>query len=142
MIVVLDTNVVVSGILVPGGAPGKILELWADGTLTVAVSPALIEEYLGVLLRPKFASAGSIEERQGILESFLQLRNTVTVLPKSLITLVPDDPPDNEVLACAAASGAACIVSGDRHLLSLGKFGATPILTPAAFLEKFFGRRT
>ncbi len=142
MIVVLDTNVVVSGILVPGGPPGKVLELWADGILRVAVSPALLEEYLGVLLRPKFNSAGSSEGRQKVLESFLQLRNTVAVLPKSLLTVVADDPPDNRVLECAAVCGAACIVSGDRHLLALTKFGTTPILTPAAFLKKFFGRST
>ncbi|MEW6171729.1 MAG: putative toxin-antitoxin system toxin component, PIN family [Bacillota bacterium] len=139
MIVVLDTNVVISGILIPGSPPGKVIDLWADGALTVAVSPALIEEYLGVLLRPKFRGVGSIEERQQLLESFLSLANTVTVLPKSLLNVVAKDPSDNRILECAAASGAGCIVSGDRHLLALERFAAALILKPAVFLEKYYG---
>lgn len=141
MIVVLDTNVVISGILIPGSPPGKIVDLWADGAITVAVSPALFEEYLGVLLRPKFQGVGSIEERQKLLESFLSLANTVTVLPESLLDVITEDPPDNRVLECAAASSAGCIVSGDRHLLALERFAATLILKPAVFLEKYFGSR-
>ncbi|MGQ9511701.1 putative toxin-antitoxin system toxin component, PIN family, partial [Thermodesulfitimonas sp.] len=137
MIVVLDTNVVVSGVLVPGGPPGRVVELWADGAFTVAVSPALIEEYLGVLLRPKFRSAGTAVERKKVIESLLELENTVTVLPKSVLDVVTDDPSDNRVLECAAAAGADYIVSGDQHLLALAKFGATPIVSPAAFLKRF-----
>jgi putative PIN family toxin of toxin-antitoxin system len=139
MIVVLDTNVVISGILIPDSPPGKVVDLWADGALTVAVSPALIEEYLGVLLRPKFRRLGSIEDWQKLLESLLSLANTVTVLPKSLLEVIAEDPPDNRVLKCAAASSAGCIISGDRHLLALERFAAAVILKPAVFLEKYFG---
>jgi putative PIN family toxin of toxin-antitoxin system len=138
MIVVLDTNVVISGILIPDSPPGKVVDLWADGALTVAVSPALIEEYLGVLLRPKFRGVGSIEERQKLLESFLSLANTVTVLPKSLLNVIAEDPPDNRILECAAASSAGCIISGDHHILALERFAAAVILKPAVFLEKYF----
>ena len=141
MIVVLDTNMVVSGILVPGGSPGKVVDLWAHGVFTVAVSPALIKEYLGVLLQPKFQSVGSVEERTKILEALLDLENTVTVLPKRPLNVVGEDPADNRVLECAGASGAECVVSGDRHLLALGQFGPAAILSPAGFLKWFFDRR-
>ncbi|WP_334111205.1 putative toxin-antitoxin system toxin component, PIN family [Thermodesulfitimonas autotrophica] len=141
MTVVLDTNVVVSGILVPAGPPGKIVDLWVDGAFTVAVSPALVKEYLGVLLRPKFRSAGSAAERTRILEALLNLENTVTILPKRPVSAVAEDPADNRVLECAEASGAECIVSGDRHLLALGGFGPAAILSPAGFLKRFFGMR-
>uniref|UniRef100_A0A7C2IV46 Putative toxin-antitoxin system toxin component, PIN family n=1 Tax=Ammonifex degensii TaxID=42838 RepID=A0A7C2IV46_9THEO len=141
MIIVLDTNVVVSGILVPGGPPGKVVDLWVDGAFTVAVSPALVEEYLGVLLRPKFRSAGSAEERAKILEALLGLENTVTVLPKRPVDAVAEDPADNRVLECAEASGAGCVVSGDRHLLALERFGSAVIVSPADFLKRFFGQR-
>jgi len=59
MKVVLDTNVIVSGILVPDGPSGMIVDLWAKGELTVVVSQLLIEEYLDVLLRPKFQKVGT-----------------------------------------------------------------------------------
>lgn len=138
MIVVLDTNVVVSGILVPGGSPGKVVDLWVKGAFTVAVSPTLIREYLGVLLRPKFHGIGSPEERTKILEALLGLENTVTVLPKRPLNVVAEDPADNHVLECTEASGAECVVSGDRHLLALQRFGTAEILSPALFLERFF----
>ncbi|MDI6710461.1 MAG: putative toxin-antitoxin system toxin component, PIN family [Bacillota bacterium] len=136
MIVVLDTNVVVSGILTPGGPAGRVVDLWAEGAFTVAVSPALIEEYIGVLLRPEFRGIGSAGKRTRIVASFLDLANTVTVLPQTPLNVVAGDPADNRVLECAAAAKAAYVVSGDRHLLDLGMFGTTPILSPAGFLEK------
>lgn len=138
MIVVLDTNVVVSGILVSRGAAGRVVDLWIDGAFTVAVSPALIEEYVGVLLRPKFRGIGSAEKRSRIIASFLDLANTVTVLPKHPLNVISDDPADNRILECSEASNASYIVSGDHHLLALGMFGATPILTPGRFLAEAF----
>lgn len=138
MIVVLDTSVVVSDILVPGGPLGKVVDLWMDGAFTVSVSPALIREYLGVLLRPKFQSVGSAEERTKILEALLGLENTVTVLPKCPLNGVAEDPADNCVLECAEAGSAECVVSGDRHLLALRRFGSVVILSPVDFLKRFF----
>lgn len=136
MIVVLDTNVVISGILTSRGPTRRIVDQWADGTFTVAVSPALIEEYIGVLLRPKFNAIGSADIRTQIVASFLNLPNTVTVLPQRVLNVVVDDPSDNYVLACAEASRAKYIVSGDHHLLNLGAFGTISILRPADFLNK------
>ncbi len=49
---------------------------------------------------------------------------------------VKEDPADNEVLACALASRASFIVSGDRHLLALGSFSGIPIVAPEAFMRE------
>lgn len=135
MIVVPDTNVVISGILTPRGAAGQVVDRWVDGAFTVAVSPALIGEYIGVLQRPKFRAAGSVAARTSIVAALLDLANTVTVLPQALIDIITEDPSDNRILECAAAAGATHIVSGDQHLLELKRFGAAPILGPADFLK-------
>lgn len=137
MKVVLDTNVIVSGILVPDGPPGMIVDLWAKGELTVVVSQLLIEEYLEVLLRPKFQKVGTVAERQALLREFLQLDNTVFVYPGLQINVIEDDPEDNHVLECAAEGEVQYIISGDDHLSSVKEFRGIIILTPADFLRRY-----
>ena len=50
--------------------------------------------------------------------------------------VIPDDPDDEKVLACALQGQADLIVSGDRHLLDLGKFQGVSIITARALLER------
>lgn len=76
MKVVLDTNVIISGFLTREGPPATLIDLWAEGRITVVVSQPLIEEYLGVLVRPKFAKAGRPEERLRLLEELIAMDNT------------------------------------------------------------------
>lgn len=135
MRVVLDTNVVISGILIPNGPPGMIVDFWAKGKLTVVISQSLLEEYLEVLLRPRFNKAGTINERQGILEQFLDLENTVLVSPDFQLNVIENDPDDNRVLECALEGGVQYIVSGDEHLLALKEFQGIIIVSPAEFVK-------
>ncbi len=100
------------------------------------MSPALVEEYLGVLLRPKFNSVGPPELRKQVVEAFLSLPNTTVVLPELLLDVLKEDPQDNRVLECAVAAGASFIVSGDRYLLAVAEFSGAPVLDPAGFLER------
>jgi predicted nucleic acid-binding protein len=54
------------------------------------------------------------------------------VQPVAVPRVVPDDAEDDQVLACALAANAELIVSGDKHLLSLGsQYQGMPIVTPA-----------
>jgi len=135
MRVVLDTNVVISGFLSPGGPAASLVDLWAEGKITVLVSPPLVEEYLGVLARPKFDRAGPTAERLHLLQELIALDNTELVVPKEKVAVIKEDPADNLVLECAAAGRADYIVSGDGHLLRLEKFREIPIITPRRFLE-------
>ncbi|NHM28200.1 putative toxin-antitoxin system toxin component, PIN family [Desulfofundulus sp. TPOSR] len=135
MRVVLDTNVVISGILIPNGPPGMIVDFWAKGKLTVVISQSLLEEYLEVLLRPRFNKVGTINERQGILEQFLDLENTVLVSPDFQLNVIENDPDDNRVLECALEGGVQYIVSGDEHLLALKEFQGIIIVSPAEFVK-------
>ncbi|MEW8959264.1 MAG: putative toxin-antitoxin system toxin component, PIN family [Moorella sp. (in: firmicutes)] len=143
MKVVLDTNVVISGMLAPVGPPGKIVDLWADGKIEVVVSPAVITEYMGVFLRPKFAKVGTVEERQQLLEGFINLENTILVLPDVEVNAINADPSDNRFLECAKTGETNSLISGDSHLLALEEYEGIPIITPGQFIETFsLGTRT
>jgi uncharacterized protein len=128
---VLDTNVLISAFVFPGGAPEQVYRRVLDGRITVVTSPPLLSE-LGRILTDKFDWVPSYAE-----EVVAQLvRIAVVVEPTEEVADVTDDPTDNRVLEAAAAGAADLIVSGDRHLLSLGTWRDIPIITPAATMEE------
>lgn len=130
--VVLDTNVVVSGLLF-GGPPRRILELALAGAVEVATSPVL-EEELRRVLEWKFP-----RHRPAIQETLAALQEIMThVISHRTVSAISEDPSDNRVLECALAARADAVVSGDRHLLACGKFRGIPILSPRAFLSRRF----
>lgn len=128
--VVLDTNVLVSGLLVPGSSPERILRQFRDGDWSLAVSPAIIEEYGRVLRRKRFGFP--LEQVEAILAE-IQSRAWV-VIPSRRFNAIPQDPPDNEFLDTAVEARVSFLISGDSHLLALESFHGIPILSPARFL--------
>jgi len=139
MRVVADTNVIVSALLWVG-IPHSILVAAEGARITLCTSPALLEELEGVLRRPKFASrlrelqvdAGELTVRYARLAQ--------VVLPRRVIRLVDKDPADDEVLACALASRAKFIISGDADLLQMRAYRRIPILSPTAFVRQILSR--
>lgn len=132
---VLDTNVLVSGLLWKG-APHSLLEHLRTGALTIVLSPVLLAELSEVLQRPKLAA---IIERAGIdgVTVLADFRNVAEVIePLPLSTPASRDRDDDAVLALAAAARVDVIVSGDDDLLALGSYSGIPILGPAAALRK------
>jgi putative PIN family toxin of toxin-antitoxin system len=130
--VVFDTNVWVSVFM------KKILndELsQVKHELTVYISKDIILEISKVLLYPKIAE---ILRKTGINEKEI-LRalkaNSIMVKPKVKLHVIEEDVEDNKILECALVAGADIIVSGDSHLLKLGKFRKTRILTPREFFD-------
>lgn len=129
--VVLDTNVLVSGLGWPG-ASSKLVKLCLDETLRLVLSSEILRELERVLSYPKFKfSEKDVSEYLDILTQAAEL-----VEPDFRLAAVPDDESDNRILECALAGGADAIVSGDRHLKTLGSYENIPILTPQAFLEE------
>jgi uncharacterized protein len=126
--VVLDTNIIVSA-LIWGGKPLRLLELAAEGTLTLCTSPALIAELADVLSRSHLAER--LSAKQGSIEQALSdyaelaLIFTPTSVPKGVL----DDADDDHVIAAAVAAGADAIISGDSDLLGLGGHDGVAIWT-------------
>jgi len=127
--VVVDTNVLVSAFVFPGGIPEQVYRLAIEGRITLVTSPPLLAE-LGRVLTEKFGWQDDY-----VRAAVAQLvRIGEIVDPVEHVKVVADDPDDDRVLEAAQAAGAALIVSGDRHLLSLGRWGEIAILSPAGFL--------
>ena len=130
----LDTNSLISALLVPPGPSGQIVRQWRAGQFELAVSPDTLAELIDVLHRRHILKKYPISESD--IESYLNyLRNFAEVAPGALVLdAVPDDPKDNHVLAAAIETSCEYIVSGDRHLLDLREFQNIRIVTPREFL--------
>jgi putative PIN family toxin of toxin-antitoxin system len=129
--VVLDTNILVSGIGWPG-FPSRLLDYWTEGLFTLVESPALLGEFRRVLRDEKFAFL----DRDEVQEFFrMAVGKAKVVEPAFRLDVVQADPADNRVLECAIAGHADFIVSGDRHLLRLGQFAGIRIVTARQMID-------
>jgi uncharacterized protein len=128
MRLVLDTNVVASGLLW-GGTPSLLLKAGRELRVVLFTSLPLIAELAEILARKKFERKIDAS-RLSINELVAGYSNLATVVTPALIPpTILDDPDDDQVLACAVGAHADLIVSGDQHLLTLGRFRDIDILT-------------
>lgn len=136
MNVVLDTNVLLSGLMYPNGTPGRILGAWQENRFQLATCEAQLAGIARVLLYPKIAKVlawGELEV-QAFLKQ-LYLRCTVVPIVGVFVANPPKDLADLPLLQCATAGQADALVSGDQHLLSL--VSVYPwIVSPASFAER------
>lgn len=134
MKVVLDTNVLLSGLLAPDGTPGRILHAWLEARFDVAMSIEQLAEIGRVLGYSKIQRKLQWDEQR--IEQFiwqLYIRTDVVNL-HALSVQVPRDPKDMPILATLIVSDADILVTGDRDLLDMrGKY---PIQTPAEFARR------
>lgn len=133
MRLVLNTNVVVSALLW-GGLPYQLLQLAAEGEATLYTSPALVVELNDILDRPQFSQRLAAQGAPAQAISDLYRSFSVSVEPASVPRVVPDDPDDDHVVACAVAAKANAIVTGDKHLLKLVRHEDIAIVTVAQAL--------
>lgn len=131
MKVVLDTNVFISGVFF-SGPPSKILKGWRDGRFILVLSPEILEEYRRVAeaLSKKYPPVDLTE----LLELIVVEADMIQAGP--LKEPVSADPDDDMFIACALASGAKLIVSGDKHLLDVDGYGGIEVLNPKAFVDR------
>jgi putative PIN family toxin of toxin-antitoxin system len=130
--VVLDTNILVSAFVFPGGVPESVYRLALEGRISVVTSPALLAE-LGRVLADKFDW-----ESDRVTEAVeLVARLAEVVRPEVAIREISADPSDDRVLEAAAAGGVEVIVSGDRHLLDLRTWLGIDVVRAKDLLEGF-----
>ena len=131
MKIVLDTNVLVSGIFF-SGPPSEILRAWSRGKVRLVVTREIFDEYWRVAaeLRGGFPDVDVTR----LLE--LILVGAEICAPAKLAGRVCADPDDDKFFACAVASGADVVVSGDKHLLKVSGYRGIPVMTPRMFVDQ------
>ena len=127
--IVLDTNVIVSGILF-GGNPRGVIQSVIEGRSILYISTPILEEIEAVLLRPKFKLNASIV--RNLVYEIEQI--SIFAESKKAINIVKKDPDDNKFIECAIASNSEFIISGDVHLLEIKKYRKIKIITPQEYL--------
>jgi len=129
--IVLDKNVLVSGLLSPFGAPGEIVKMAASGILGVCYDARIISEYRLVLQREKF---GFDFVKINIFMEQIKLDGELIITEPLRFNLPDKD--DEPFLEVAIAAGVNYLITGNKkHFPS--KVGVVEILSPSEFIEKY-----
>jgi len=132
---VLDTNVLVSGLVAEHGLPRQILDAWLEGRYILVTSLYLIEELIHVLSYPRIAERIRLDDAE-LAAILAALLFKAEVVPGQLrLPGVTRDPKDDAVVACAKEGEADVIVSGDQDLLVLGEYEGIRVVTPRRYVE-------
>ena len=135
--VVIDTNVIVSGIISRKGAPAEILNAWRERHFLLLISPAIVAEVRSVLGYPRIREKYTLSDQE--IDQMISLLEHDAMLVPGIADVagsLPADSQDEMFLACAVDGGADVIVSGDHHLLDLGEYQDIPIIKARRFLEQ------
>lgn len=134
MRVVLDTNVLLSGLMFPDGAPGRVVAAWREARFDVVMSVHQLAEIGRALAYPRIRRVLGWDDQR--IERFIrQIYVRVQIVDLHGITVeVPADPDDAPILATLVAGKADVLVTGDGDLLALHE--RFPIQTPSDFVRK------
>ena len=134
MRVILDTNLLLSALISPHGAPHVIWSAWRSGRFDLVTSNSQLNEMRRASRYPKFRSILQ-PNRVGTMVNHLHRAVVLDRLPAKVNT---DDPDDAFLLAMALESEADYLVTGDHRagLLARGHIGRTRIVTPKQFVEE------
>ena len=131
MKIVVDTNVIISGVFF-GGAPGDVLNAIVESRVKAYATAEIVEEYLEIIDE-------MLSRKQGKIN-----RNLLTPLVDSLEVIeteshieVSRDPEDDKFIECAKDAKAMYIVSGDKDLLVLEKYENIEIITAKEFCNRY-----
>ena len=135
MRIVLDTNVIVSGLLSPFGPPGEIVRMVSSGALILCLDARLLAEYDEVLGRPKF---GFDPDSVAAFLDYVDFKSEV-VASQPLNNRLPDLD-DEPFLEVALASGAECLVTGNLAHFPADLRSGVSVLSPAEFVVALRGQ--
>jgi len=131
--VVLDTNVLLSGIAYPASIPGKILSAWRGGSIDLLLSAYILDELRRVLPRLAHRHGLSGAEIDDLVDALAIQAEIVEPEPSNNPRLrdAADEPVLDTLLAALTISEADYLITGDKDLLAVAE--RFPILTPAQF---------
>lgn len=138
MQVVLDTNVLVSGLAFPSGPPGRIVSAWRAGAFSLVASEFMLDELARILPALSHRTGFSAADVRDFLD-LMRAMSTIVELSADLLAQAQGsglrDPDDAPILATFLASAADCLVTGDKDLLVLA--GPWAIVSPADFCVRY-----
>jgi putative PIN family toxin of toxin-antitoxin system len=132
MKVVLDTNVLVSGLLSPFSPCGEIVRMVTSETLLLCLDARLLGEYSEVLRRPRFRFDSDLVS--ALLDHLSHAGVLVAASP--LVESLPD-PDDEAFLSVALAGGAECLITGNLKHFPLRFRQGVRVLSPRDFLDHY-----
>ncbi len=136
MKIVLDTNVLISA-LIKAGPPRELFSMIISNKCDLISSRNIIEEFVKVCDDPKISQYVGEEEVLAFLRVLSKCATTVRI--RSRFKVIKEDPDDDIILRTAVDGKANFIVSGDKHLLSLGNFQGIPVVTIKRMLQLLSG---
>jgi len=137
MRVVIDTNVFVSGLMLPASVPRRILAAAIVGGFELVLCEAIVEEISAALRYPKVRERIALSDDE--LDRYVQALRFMadTVDPSRVVVQVPGDRNDDVILATLVVAKADWLITGDAALLALAD--QYPIITPAEFAARHLG---
>jgi putative PIN family toxin of toxin-antitoxin system len=134
--VVLDTNVILSGLAYPASTPGKVMQAWRAGVLDVHLSDYILLELRRVLPRLRHRHGLSDDDIDDLVDILSFQCELVAPLPveDGVVRDVLDGPVLGTYLAMASVHEGDYLISGDQDLLALS--ATYPVISPAAFCAR------
>lgn len=130
MTVVVDTNVIVSGLLSPAGPPGEILRMVASGQLRLCYDARVLAEYRTVLARQRFGFD------QDLIRDFLeQIEHSGVLAMTTPIGERFTDDDDRPFAEVAMGCQAAYLITGNLRHFPSPRYGETEVVQPAQFID-------
>ena len=137
MRITLDTNVLISSLIVAGGSADQVVRVIRDGEVEMVISQFILDE-LARVLTEKFELPP--EAVQKAVQRFQRLATIVD--PILTIDIIKEKENDNRILECAVTGKVDYLVTGDKkHILPLGSIRGIPIVSVSEFLHKYQNRK-
>ena len=134
MKIVLDTNVLVSGLLSPQGAPATVLRFVVAGSAAICFDERILSEYRRILARRKF---GFDADRVAVLLEFLEATGQ-SVLASPLALSLPD-PSDEAFVEVAVGAAADFLVTGNLKHFPVASVRGARVIAPRPFCDMLAG---
>jgi putative PIN family toxin of toxin-antitoxin system len=129
---VVDANVLASGFIQTDSPAGRVVTLWLDRRYSLVMSAYVLDELTRTFAKPYFRSRMTDQRIAVILRAIR--RGAMWTELHIPVCGVAAHSSDDPVLATAVSAGAPFLVTGDRELRRLGRYGGVTILTPQVFL--------
>jgi len=131
MRITLDTNVLISSWIVPGGSADQVLELIRRGDVELVLSPFILDELTRVLTQKFNLPLKTVQKAVRRIE-----RLSTIIQTEVTIDIIKEKQDDNRILECAVSGKVDYLITGDKkHILPLGSIQGIPIITIAEFLK-------